>query len=119
MKSSASPRPAALRLHRPDARQDLKDQVHDRLKALLELDHQTGCWVYVGPWQPATGLGVIRVAGRQFTAHRVAAWLWVEDFELADRSVRVRHTCRDCPACCAPEHLRVERKAAVAQRRAA
>jgi len=109
-----------LRLYAPDADpiQDLKDDAHERLHLLIEEDGGTGCWVYTGPWQ-RDGNGVIRVGGRQWTAHRVAAWVYLGGFELGDPAVRVEHDAEGCcPACVNPEHLTVTRRAAALRRAA-
>ncbi len=62
---------------------------------------------------------MLRVAGRQHTAHRVAAWAYRGGFELDDPAVRVEHACRGTPACFNPDHLRLVRVPAEAARRAA
>lgn len=112
-----APAPANLRLHDPDA-EDLKDDAHDRLLRLVEHDHNTGCWVYTGPWQ-RDGNGVLRVGGRQYVASRVAAWVYQGGFALDDRTVRVEHVCRGTPACVCPGHLVVVRRPAAQMKRAA
>lgn len=87
----------------------LKDDAHDRLKWRIEEDPDTGCWIYTGAWEQGSGLGVLRVAGRVFTASRVAAWVYGPvSFDLFDTAgVRVYHHDCNVPACCNPDHLRV------------
>ena len=111
--------PCALRVHAPSPVEDLKDGVHERLLQAIEHDHDEGHWVFTGSWQPS-GHGVLRVAGRQYVASRVAAWVWLGGFDLEDATVRVEHRkCCRVPACVCPQHLRVVRAQAAVARRAA
>lgn len=84
--------------------QDLKDHIHTMLLRRTIQDIYTGCWEWQGATQPRTGCGVARVRGRQFTAHRLAYWVYVRGFELAGRA-RVQHLCGN-PRCVNPDHLR-------------
>lgn len=61
-----------------------------------------GCWEWVGARNWA-GYGVIRVAGRQTRAHRIAYQLVIGPIPSG---MNVLHSC-DNPPCVRPEHLRV------------
>src|SRR5262249_54021035 len=43
--------------------ENCKDRVHERLLRLVELDPETDCWVYTGPWQQENGLFLPRSPG--------------------------------------------------------
>ncbi len=93
----------------------LKDQLHERFLRACELDPITECWIWTGAWQKESGLGVLKVQGKLYTAHRVALWVYRGGFDLCDtRGARVYHSHPDCesPACCAPEHLSIASSAA-------
>jgi hypothetical protein len=94
----------------------LKDALHARFLRLCENDLLTGCWIWTGAWQETSGLGVIRVRGRLYTAHRVALWVYRGGFRLEDTTRRVYHSACDVPACCAPEHLRLASSPAAVNR---
>ena len=83
----------------------LGDELYERLRSRLVTCRRTGCWEY-----PSTdrdgNIGLMRVGDGQYTASKVAAWVWLGGFDLADRSVRVEHVCGN-PYCCHYEHLRV------------
>ncbi len=70
-----------------------------RIKANIETDPITGCWV----WQRSTtgGYGRVRSNGRLGLVHRVAYRLWVG--EPID-GMQIDHLCRN-RACCNPAHL--------------
>jgi hypothetical protein len=81
--------------------QALRDRIHEKLGEQCELDAETGCWIYTGPWTEK-GAAKVRVGRQVYTLHRVSAWLY-RGFELWSRQV-VYHTCRS-PACYNPGHL--------------
>lgn len=87
---------------------NLKDRLHSLFLCRCEADPDSGCWIWLGAWQ-RTGLGVVRVAGHLYTAHRVSLWIYRGGFRLPDRNVRVYHRGCRVPACCAPEHLSLAR----------
>ncbi len=91
--------------------EQLKDRTHERLCEQCQEDEATGCVLFLGTWDRQKGRGLIRVAGKQYFAHRVAAWCYLGGFDLDDPDVSVIHTgCpEDTPACCAHEHLTVVR----------
>ncbi len=90
----------------PDRHAALKDALHLRFLARCERDPFTGCWIWTGAWQKESGLGVMRVQGRLYTAHRVALWVYQGGFELSNTAgIRVYHAKCASPACCAHEHL--------------
>lgn len=87
-----------------------KDAIHARLLTRCEYDPATNCWVYTGAWDK-NGLGAMKVGGRLVPVHRVSAWIYRGGFDLWDRSVKVRHRCKNCcPACFNPDHLAIKRK---------
>lgn len=87
-----------------DADQTIKDRIHARLLARSESDHETGCLIYTGSWDHA-GKVKLRVGQRYYWLPRIAAWLFIEGFELWSARVPY-HTCRS-PACFNPDHLAI------------
>jgi hypothetical protein len=86
----------------------LKDRCFDVLMKRSELDPHTDCWVYTGAWDPDSGHGRIKVAGRLFNVSRVAAWVFwdpEDNFDLFDPAVRIYHAHCRLPACFNPDHL--------------
>jgi len=84
----------------------LKDRCHELLVRYCEPDPATDCWIWTRSWQTSKGLGVLRIAGRLFTVHRVSAWVYgVADFDLFDTSIRIYHARCRTPACFNYEHL--------------
>lgn len=78
----------------PDKVQSTKDALHEKLQTLCDTDAE-GCWTYKGTIQE-TGIGLINVNGRQFSAHRVSAWVYAGDeqsFDLADTTTMVKRAC--------------------------
>ncbi len=85
--------------------QALKDKAHKLLLGYCEVDPDTGCWIWTRSWHPRTEHGLLWVAGRAFTTHRVAYWVYVGGFDLFDPTVRIYHRRCQVPACFNYEHL--------------
>ena len=84
----------------------LKDVIHERLNKRCELDAETGCWVYCGYWD-RYGTGRIRVGNDVYSVQRVAAWIYLGNFELWDRRRVYHRSCCPNPACFNPDHIQV------------
>ncbi len=83
--------------------QALKDLIHDRIQANVELDPNTSCMIYTGFWEAGSGQAKIRIGARIYPLCRAAAWVYLPGFRLWGKNLAVR-TC-DSPACANPEHL--------------
>lgn len=84
--------------------QDVKDKMHDYLVSHSRFG-TGGCQVFTGCIQKKTGLGIIGLHGRKYTAHRIAAWVYLGKFKLNDRRVKVHRQIGCVPECVNPEHL--------------
>ncbi len=63
-----------------------------------------GCWVYTRH-RNLDGYGRLRVAGKYYGVHVVAAWVWLNYRIAPERRTRVvRHLCNN-PGCFNPAHL--------------
>lgn len=71
-----------------------------RFKSKIEIDEQTGCWMWCGDFTRG-GYGSFFFLGKSERAHRAAYMIYRG--EIADGLV-VCHSC-DTPACVNPEHL--------------
>jgi hypothetical protein len=72
----------------------------ERLKARIEVDPKSGCWVWTG-YVTHMGYGRIRVNGRSVGTHRLAYELLVAPIA---EGLHLDHLCRN-PPCCNPAHL--------------
>lgn len=73
----------------------------ERLMARVEMDPNSGCWLWSGSCLPR-GYGTLRVVGRRRVyAHRLSYELHVGPIP---KSLHVCHAC-DTPACVNPAHL--------------
>lgn len=77
-----------------------KWQKYDRdfILARIDIDPQTGCWLW-NKGIASAGYGVVNTNGHT-TAHRLAYSIWIGD----PGGLNVCHSC-DNPPCCNPAHL--------------
>ncbi len=71
----------------------------ERLLSKVEMDPNTGCWLWTGAFRRAYGR--IEVSGKQVSTHRLSYALHKGPIP---EGLFVCHTC-DTPACINPEHL--------------
>lgn len=69
----------------------------------IQLDLSTGCWNWKGAHY-VKGYGTLHYMGRQVSAHRLAAHLWLR--MPLDDPRQVMHNC-DNPKCFNPKHLKI------------
>lgn len=92
----------------------LKDKLHLHFlySGKVEIDHETGCWIYIGGWDNQ-GAGIMRVrlpeGSRVRKTHRLAAWAYFGGFDLDDQSILILQSCGN-PACLNFDHLEVRRR---------
>jgi hypothetical protein len=67
----------------------------------IQLDEKTGCWNWRGA-KLVAGYGQASYRGKKVTAHRLAAFLWLQ--HPLDSPLLVLHRC-DNPSCFNPKHL--------------
>jgi len=75
----------------------------DILKPLIEIDRESGCWLWLGKINAGTGYGQKQFDGRTVLAHRwVLQWFkgWIPAEAVVD------HLCRN-RRCVNPDHLEV------------
>src|SRR5262245_23002434 len=73
----------------PQTLDDIKDELHDRLNMLLDLDPISDCWMFKGALQ-TSGIGIMRFRDKAYTVPRLAMWAWGDNhFDLDDRKVLV------------------------------
>jgi integrase len=79
-----------------------------RAAALIEThvdrSDKEGCWPWTGTRLP-TGYGRVRLAGKAWTASRLA-WVVANQGRQIPAGMMVRHHC-DNPPCCRPDHLAI------------
>ncbi len=86
--------------------EDARDRIHERLLARSRLDPETGCYTWHGTVQRRTGIGLLRVFGRQRTVQRAAAWAYGLLADLRDGTRVASATCGN-RRCVNFEHLAV------------
>ena len=87
----------------------VKDQVHDRLIAGSQADSRSECTLWRGDQY------AIKVDGRAYRPHKVAAWVWRGGFELDDPAIDVKQSCQNA-RCINESHL-IVRTVQTARRR--
>lgn len=93
-----------MRQYRSGSVEGKRKPLADRLWSYVDRTDSSGCWPWTG-YVHKGGYGMIRVAGKNLFAHRVA-WQLAHPDEPAlvyPRDI-ICHTC-DNPLCCRPDHL--------------
>ncbi|TCP43964.1 HNH endonuclease [Rhodovulum marinum] len=83
---------------------DRRAALLDRVRARVEIDPQTGCWIWQGPTSgtgPREGYPRMSLDGRTVSVHRVMA---AHAFGYLHPGRKVDHTCRT-RLCVNPAHL--------------
>lgn len=79
------------------------DDIEERLLENLVVDSKTNCWEWCGTRNNKRYGVLVLTMAKYLLAHRVAAWLFIPDFEITSK-LFVCHKC-DNPPCCNPDHL--------------